>query len=566
MAAIKDMDGSESVQAERPEKRKKLSVRVIIYCSALAAALCIVLGGLGYYIYYTKSMDSYKMYVESTLNIVNSMIDADDMRECIRELKTSPVYDETQRRINDVKSNTMVQFIYIIAPLDKEDIQDVIYVCNAFTEQERLETPEDLVTIGEPVQEDAFTDQMLEVFNKTMFEAPEISYVANNAGFGNMLTGTKPVVDSEGKTICLVCVDFSMEEIYNTMYNYLIGVLLGTGITALLSLLIIIRRINKTIVVPIREMAGAAGDFISQSHKTQDPTGLAFHRVTVHSRDEIKLLSDSISDMMEDTVNYMSNLTRVTADKERISAELSVATQIQESMIPKMYPAFPERSEFDIYGHICSARQMGGSFFDYFFIDNTHFGFFIGDINHTGIPAALMMVITRTMIKNYSQLGYSVDKVFWETNNQISGNNESAGMKITAFMGIIDLDTGVLTYVNAGHRAPYLKHSGEDFEPLASKGCFALGSMANVLYWKQSIGLVQGDLLFMYTGGLIEAADKKGENFSEPRMVDILNQTVQEEYSISGITGKMENAVFEFMDGNEQNNDIAILLFRYFGA
>ena len=139
-------------------------------------------------------------------------------------------------------------------------------------------------------------------------------------------------------------------------------------------------------------------------------------------------------------------------------------------------------------------------------------------------------------------------------------------MKITAFMGIIDLDTGVLTYVNAGHRAPYLKHSGEDFEPLASKGCFALGSMANVPYWKQSIGLVQGDLLFMYTGGLIEAADKKGENFSEPRMVDILNQTVQEEYSISGITGKMENAVFEFMDGNEQNNDIAILLFRYFGA
>lgn len=568
MAAKKDMveNSHKPGQPDRTGKRKKLSVRVTVYCSALAAALCIVLGGLGYYIYYVKSMDSYKMYVESTLNIVNSMIDADDMRECIRDLKTSPAYDETQRRINDVKSNTMVQFIYIITPMDKNNMRDVIYVCNAFTEQERLETPEDLISIGEPVQEDAFTDRMLEVFNRTMFDTPEISYVANNAGFGNMLTGTKPVVDSRGNTVCLVCVDFSMEEIYATMYNYIIGVLVGTGITAVLSLLVIIHRINKTIVGPIRQMAGAAGDFIAQSHKTQDPSGLAFRRVEVYSRDEIKLLADSISDMMADTVNYMNNLTRVTADKERISAELGVATQIQESMIPKMYPAFPERSEFDIYGNICSARQMGGSFFDYFFIDNTHFGFFIGDINHTGIPAALMMVITRTMIKNYSQLGYSVDKVFWETNNQISGSNESAGMRITAFMGIIDLETGALTYVNAGHYAPYIKHSGEAFEPLVSKGCFALGSMANVPYWKQSVELVQGDLLFMYTGGLVNAEDKKGEAFSQPRMVSALNQSLLEEYSISAIAGKMEKTVFEFMDGSEQQSDIAMLLFRYFGG
>lgn len=547
-------------------KGKKLSARVVLYCCALAAALCIVLGGLGYYIYYTKSMESYKMYVESTLNIVNSMIDADDMRTCIRDLKTSEKYDETQRRINDVKSNTMVQFIYIIAPLDKDNVQDVIYVCNAFTEQERIETPEDLVTIGEPVQEDAFTEDMLHIFNRTMFETPEISYVSNNAGFGYMLTGTKPVIDSKGDTVCLVCVDFSMDAIYATMYDYLFGVLIGTGITALLSLLIIISRINRTIVRPISLMAAAAGDFIRQSHDTQDPSQLAFHRVEVRSGDEIQVLSDSISDMMADTVDYMNNLTRVTADRERISAELGVATQIQESMISKLYPAFPERSEFDIYGNIRSARQMGGSFFDYFFIDSTHFGFFIGDINHTGIPAALMMVITRTMIKNYSQLGYSVDKVFWETNNQISGSNESAGMKITAFMGIIDLDTGMLTYVNAGHTSPYLKHSAEGFEPLASRGCFALGSMANVPYWKQSIQLVQGDLLFMYTGGLIEARDHKGESFSELLMVDTLERVVREAYAIADIAGRMEDAVLGFMDGGEQEQDIAMVLFRYFGG
>ena len=548
----------------KPQRKKKLSNRVIVYCSILAAALCIVLGVLGYVIYYKKSMSSYEMYIESTLNIVNSMVDADDMRTCIETLTTSPAYEQTQNRINDVKTNTMVEFIYIIYPRDPENIQDIVYVCNAFTEEERIETPEDLVDIGEPVQEDAFPEFMQEVFNDTMYGSQEVSFIANNAGFGNMLTGTRPVVDSQGNTVCLICVDFSMDEIYNTMYDYILGILIGTMVTAAVALVLIIGRIKKTIVRPIEAMAAAAGDFVEQSHETSDIALWAYRQPEVRFNDEIFRLSESIGNMTDDMVNYMRNLTQVTADKERISAELNVATQIQESMIPKLYPAFPERPEFDIYGHIRSALQMGGAFFDYFFIDNSHFGFFIGDINSTGIPAALMMVITRTMIKNYSQLGYDVDKVCQETNNQLSGNNEAAGMKITAFMGIIDLETGILTYVNAGHKAPYLKRAGESFEPLPSRGCFPLGSMANVPYWKQSIRLVQGDLLFMYTAGLTDAADRKGESFSDTRLLDTLNGLIGREYAIEAMSKSVEAAAAEFTGGTEQNKDIGTLLFRYF--
>ena len=329
-------------------------------------------------------------------------------------------------------------------------------------------------------------------------------------------------------------------------------------------LLVIISGINRTIVQPIRQMADAAGDFVAQSHQTSDPSQLAFKSLSHQREDEIGFLSDSITNMMSDTVDYMKNLTKITADKERISAELGVATQIQESMIPKLYPAFPERSEFDVYGNVCAAKEMGGTFFDYFFVDNTHFGFFIGDINQTGIPAALMMVITRTMIKNYSQLGYSVEKVCQETNNQLSNNNEETGMQITAFLGIVDLETGELSYVNAGHRTPYLKRAGEEFEPLPTKGCFALGSMMNVPYWKQTVQLVQGDLLFMYTRGLTDTVDAKGEAFSEARMVASLNEIIHKTYDITDFGKAMEEAVFDFMDGAEQEKDIATLLFRYY--
>lgn len=546
------------------QKGKKLSMRVVAYCTALASALCLVLGSVGYYIYYIKTMESYEMYVDSILNIVDSMVDADDMAQCIRTLETSEKYEQTQMLMNDIKTNTMVQFIYIIAPMDEQNIHDVIYVCNAFTEEERINTPEDLVEIGEKVQSDAFPEFMLEVFNETMFENPQVSYISNDAGFGNMLTGTKPVLDSQGNTVCLICVDFSMEEIYSTMYDYILGIVISTIITALLALFIIVSRIKKTIVKPIQEMAAATGDFVQQSHTVQDPSLLAYRRVEVKQQDEIAFLSDSIAGMMSDVVDYMKNLTHVTAEKERISAELNVATQIQQSMIPKIYPAFPERSEFEIYGNILSAKQMGGTFFDYFFIDNEHFGFFIGDIHHTGISAALMMVITRTMIKNYSQLGYDVGKVCQETNNQLRNNNETASMKITVFMGIVDLSTGEMTYVNAGHRVPYIKRSGEKFQRLPARENFPLGSMENVPYWKQSIRLMQGDLLFMYTGGLPDAQDRKGENFSEQRMVEQMDRLVDTRYGIKDLVKGMEQSVQQFTEGIEQEKDIALMLFRYF--
>lgn len=548
------------------KKMKKLSVRVAVYCIVLAAALCLVLGGLGYTIYFTKSMDSYKMYIESILTAVNLMVDAEDMENCILTQEKSEKYRKLQEQINEIKSETMVSYIYLIKPLSEENMKDIIYVASAFTKEEEEFEADELVELGDPVQENAFPDKMLQIFHESMFEKPEISYLSNKGEFGYMLTGSMPVLSSDGSTICLICIDFSMEDIYTTMYDYILCVLAGTMATAAVFLFLFIRKINKSIVRPIKSLARASADFVEQSHKAERPEELTFQKVQVDTRDELEYLSDSISSMMEDTLRYMVNLTRAAADKEKIAAELNVASQIQESMIPGVYPAFPERSELEIYGNIIPAREMGGAFYDYFFIDSTHFGLFIGDVNHTGIPAALMMVITRTMIKNYAQLGYGAAKVCQETNNQLSGSNVSAGMTITAFLGIIDLESGVLHFVNAGHRMPYLKRCGGVFEPLASKNNFALGSMANVPYWQQSVRLVQGDMLFLYTNGVTGVKDKKGEEFSESRIGATLNKLLKTEYTAVSIIGKFQQEVSGFLDGGEPENDIAALLFRYFGS
>lgn len=546
-------------------RRQKLSTRVIIYCSVLVIALSLVLGCLGYYIYYTRSMSSYRMYIESTLNIVNSSIDADDMRECIRLRKASEQYRQTQQRIDDIKTNTMVSYIYLITPMDINDPSKILYISVAYTPEEYRDNTQKIVQICEPVQEDAFDEEMERVFSDTMFGEKDISYVSNSAGFGNMLTGTKPVVDSEGNTVCLICVDFSMEEIYGTLFDYLLGIILGAVITAVLVLIVIVRKINYTIVNPVRNMALAAQDFVAQSHTVQDPAQLSYKSVEVQRNDEIRLLSDNINNMVSDMIDFMRNLTTVTEDKQRISVEFHVAAQIQDSMIPSLYPAFPERSEFDIYGKVRSCKKMGGAFYDHFFIDKTHLVFFMGDISHTGVSAALMMVITCTIIKDFARLGYGVDKVFSEVNSRISSSNQLAGVKITAFMGIIDIQTGIMSYVNAGGFNPFIKKSGKEFELLPCKTCFELGSMANVPYWGQNIQLVQGDVLFMYTGGLIEASDHKGDVFSQERLSSELNIQIGRKYAIQDLAEAIEQSVLEFMNGKELENDIAMLLFRYLG-
>lgn len=232
-------------------------------------------------------------------------------------------------------------------------------------------------------------------------------------------------------------------------------------------------------------------------------------------------------------------------------------------MLPRIFPAFPERTEFDIYAEMKVAREMGGSFYDLFLVDQTHLAVVIGEIAGKGIPAALLMVITKTLIKNYAQLGYGPDKVLAETNNQLSDSNE--GMTTTAFLGIVDLVSGVFTYANAGHCVPLFKHAGKEFQELPTKDCFVLGGMEGVPYWQQSVQMVQGDLLFLYTKGLVESENASMVQYSLEHTKMRINQAVGEAYELGELLHIMEEDVEDFLEGAPRQQDIAMLIFRYFG-
>ena len=285
-------------------------------------------------------------------------------------------------------------------------------------------------------------------------------------------------------------------------------------------------------------------------------------RIEVSGRDEIAQLSMAFNKMAGDLKEYIGNLSLVTAEKERIGAELQVATQIQASMLPCLFPAFPSRKEFDIYASMMPAKEVGGDFYDFFLVDEEHLAVVVADVSGKGVPAALFMVIAKTLIKNHAQLGQCPAEVFTRSNEQLCEGNE-AGMFVTAFMGVLNLITGEFTYVNAGHNPPCLRMAEGNFEFLKLKSGFVLAGMEGVRYQENTISLKKGDMLYLYTDGVTEATDSRGELFSDFRLLEALNTCKDD--SLSGLLAGVKADIDAFVKEAPQFDDITMLVLSFRG-
>lgn len=314
--------------------------------------------------------------------------------------------------------------------------------------------------------------------------------------------------------------DLEQLEVWN--YIYLV---LGITINLLYGIAILfLWYVERNITTPVERLSYLTELYAKQEHGHEG--GLAHLRKlcdTIPQGDEIGALAVSFRNMMGEIDDYMVNLAAVTADKERIATELNVATQIQASMLPCIFPAFPERTEFDIYATMMPAKEVGGDFYDFFLVDHDHLAVVMADVSGKGVPAALFMVIAKTLIKNQAQLGHSPAEVFTAVNTQLCENNE-AGLFVTSWMGILDVKSGEFTYVNAGHNPPLLKRADGAFEYLRARPGFVLAGMEGIRYRQASLTLQPGDMLYLYTDGVTEATDANNELYGEERLLQCVNR------------------------------------------
>lgn len=285
-------------------------------------------------------------------------------------------------------------------------------------------------------------------------------------------------------------------------------------------------------------------------------------KLNVHSRDEIGQLAECFNNMTQNLQKHIDNLAETTAEKERVQSELSIAKKIQLSMLPCIFPAFPERKDFDIFAMTDPAKEVGGDFYDFFFIDDSHLAIVIADVSEKGISAALFMVISKILIQNQLKLCASSNKTLEAVNNQLYENND-ADMFVTAFVGIYDINTGELEFSNAGHIPPLLYRKGRDrFEYIKMKHGIVLAGVKDVKYEKYKINLSPEDVLFMYTDGVTEATNSKLEMFSDDRLKEILNQDNIRHLSIRDLIIAVNSELKEFARDVKKSDDITIMALK----
>lgn len=275
---------------------------------------------------------------------------------------------------------------------------------------------------------------------------------------------------------------------------------------------------------------------------------------------EVGNLSRSYIKMINNLEKYIDNLKNVTAEKERINAELTLASDIQAHMLPCIYPAFPEHDEFDVYAIMTPAKEVGGDFYDFFMIDETHLAVVMADVSGKGVPAALFMVITKTLIKNQAQILMEPDEVFTSVNKLLCDGND-AGLFVTAWIGILDIKTGKLTYANAGHNPPLIKNQNDDFIYLKSAPGFVLAGLDTTKYRKNELYMNKGDRLFLYTDGVTEATNADNMLYGEEKLKQFLDLHKNE--SATDILHNLKKDIDLFVDRAPQFDDITMLMLDF---
>lgn len=283
------------------------------------------------------------------------------------------------------------------------------------------------------------------------------------------------------------------------------------------------------------------------------------HEIDVNTGDELEILGDTINHMTVSLKEYMTNLEAITADRERIAAELGVAATIQTSMLPCIFPAFPEREEFNIFADMHPAKKVGGDFYDFFLTDPDHLWVVIADVSGKGVPAALFMVIAKTLTKN--QAGFCGDpgEVLGVVNNQLCENND-AGMFVTCFVGVLDIPTGKFTFANAGHNAPLLYRAGGNYEWLKVKPGFVLAGLDNMQFVSETLTMRRGDRLYLYTDGVTEALNPAEELYGDDRLLATMNREDVKNQPIEQVVELVQEDIHVYADGTEQADDITMLL------
>ena len=511
---------------------------------------------IGYYTYENAMNTQYEKTGMNVGRTVVSLLDGKKVAQFSKEVvgitqqqalatMESEQYRSIIETLRAIKDSNQLLYLYMIKPMDNGTYY---YLFDSDDSQEACP-----YGYNEPYYPGVFEES-----KDILLTGAGVDPMISNEDFGWIITISYPY-HVDGEFLGYIGIDISMDDVVADRMNFLYRtMIIVIGITLVFAVVYILI-LNKTMVSPIKRMAGAAKDYIN-SKTDAGVESSSISQLQIKTGDEIEQLCVSLKTMEHDINAHIENLRTMTAENERIGAELDIAKHIQASMLPCIFPAFPDRNEIDIYATMEPAKEVGGDFYDFFMVDQTHLAIVIADVSGKGVPAALFMVIGKTLIKDHTTPDCDLGKVFTEVNKLLCESN-SEELFITAFEGVLDLVTGEFVYVNAGHEMPFISKAGGDFEVHKIRAAFVLAGMEGMKYRAGSMMLEPGDKIFQYTDGVTEATDVKNQLYGMERLGAILNKN--KTATPGQILPAVKKDIDEFVGEAPQFDDITMLCLEY---
>ena len=528
-------------------KRSSLAVNIIGVILILLLVFALVMSALGY-ASFTKSFE--EEYSDSTFHIASTaakLVNGDRLDIYLAGWETEE-YARTKNVLDAYCKNMGVSLIYVIW-VDQSDYGSFVSVFNSVNNDvDNSEYVEWELGHWRKATNAEYREKYRAIYEEgslceTVYRAKPTD------GAHPHITTMVPVNNSDGQVSGILCVQRPMRELKEARESYLVTIGFSTLMLAIVASVFTVLFLKETYIVPIEKISEEATRFARENSKGQDLGQIS-------NIDEIAKLSDSIEQMETEMLQRMEELTAITAERERIGAELVLAGTIQDNSVPSVFPAFPDRKDFDIYAFMEPAKEVGGDLYNFFLIDEDHLAFVMGDVSGKGVPAALFMMVTNILISDHVKMGVSPADVLNYVNAEICKHNK-ADMFVTLWLGVLELSTGKIVAANAGHDdAAVLRRDGV-CELFKSRHGLVVGAFPESRYRNFELQLQPGDKLFLYTDGVPEATDKDEKMFTIDRMLRVLNQA--KDRDPKGVLDAVYAGVNDFVGEAPQFDDLTML-------
>ena len=532
------------------ELRSNMAFNVTAAIVLLLAVFGIIVSVIGVIGFTTSFRNENSTTTYHMADTAATLVNGDHIDEYLRD-EEEEEYRRTKRILDAYCKNMNVSLVYVI-DVDRSDYGRFVSVFNAVNN----DVDDSNYTAWEKGYERKTTNDEYRRAYQVLYDKEalyETVYRLNpGPGLHPHITTIVPIRNSDDDVVSLLCVQRPISELASAIKMFILRIALSVLVLGAAASRLASDFFEKWVLSPIRRISLEATRFARENTKGEELGD-------VSKFDDIRNLSRSIDKMETDMVNYILNLTAVTAEKERIGTELSFAKRIQFSSLPTRFPAFPDRTDFDIYASAVPAREVGGDFYSFRMIDDDHLAMWIGDVSDKGVPAALFMMSANIVINIRAGMGGTPAEIMAFVNDNICQHNH-ANLFVTIWLGIMEFSTGKLTFVNAGHEEPAVYHKGGEFELYKTKHNVAVGVMPDIEYKDFEIRMGKGDKLFIYTDGVPEATDKNDKLFTTDRMLKALNK--HRDGKPEEILEGVYESVNEFVGDRAQFDDLTMLGFE----